>query len=69
MTDLTNKLLRLAEYSFTDIGYDWGQLTEKEREILSAEDMEEIKRLVDKMHQTFPAMDEAEKALRLPEGE
>lgn len=51
MTDeLLTKLLLHAEYSFTDIDFEWGMLTEKERDILTREDMEEIKNGIEEIH-------------------
>lgn len=54
MTDLLTKLLRHAEYSFTDIGFDWGKLTVREKDILTREDMAEIKARIDKLNAPAP---------------
>jgi len=48
--ELLTKLLLHAEYSFTDIDFEWGMLTEKERDILTREDMEEIKNGIEEIH-------------------
>ena len=64
MNNLLRNLLRLAEYSFTDIDFEWEQLTEAEKQILSKDDMEEIKRLVELKNRPLPEFDDLEISVR-----